>query len=146
MMDFNTAKSSTANGNGKPLTAKLGLLKSSRSASETLTKLSNDQLKCFTSICQLPSLLFKLQHTQPPWDLCNPMSLLQSAWVSLLALLSRTASASMQPSRPRATSAARVPPIRTAAGNPAESVNKTRLPMLVDFNPKLQASTSLVLR
>ena len=125
MMDFNTAKSSTANGNGKPLTAKLGLLKSSRSASETLTKLSNDHLKCSTSICQLPNLFFK--HTQPPWDLCNPMSLLQSAWVSLPALLSRKAvGASMQPSRPRATSAARVPPIRTAAGNPAESVNKTR--------------------
>lgn len=32
----------------------------------------------------------------------------------------------MQPSRPRATSAARVPPIRTAAGNPVESVNETR--------------------
>lgn len=32
----------------------------------------------------------------------------------------------MQPSRPRATSAARVPPIRTAAGNPVEFVNETR--------------------
>ena len=78
-----------------------------------------------TSIASWFCLCFR--HTQPPWDLCNPMSLLQSAWVSLPALLSRKAvSASMQPSRPRATSAARVPPIRTAAGNPVEFVNETR--------------------